>query len=174
MVRERFSKGSVQSPAQPSRPVAPLPERLLLKALLASEEARMQAIPQLRGLAALDRYVTKNILKALISMHEGGIWLRFSDLEGRLGEADRDLLSAVIFADDKVGEEKAVQVAMDCLDKLKACEPQLELAALREKIRAAERAGNIQEAMRLSVLVTQMDQHRKQNRSAPGDAARSI
>ncbi len=49
LVREHFSKGSAAAPERrrPSRR-APLPERLLLKSLIASEEARMQAIPQLR------------------------------------------------------------------------------------------------------------------------------
>ena len=110
----------------------------------------MQAIPQLRGMAALDRYAIKNILKALFSMHEDDLPFRFSDLEGRLSEADRDLLSSVVFADDKIGEETAVQVALDCLRKLSAVEPQQEVAALRAQIKAAERAGNLKEAMRLT------------------------
>ena len=122
----------------------------LLKALIASEEARLQAIPHLRGIAALDRYATKNILKALFSMQEDDVPFRFSDLEGRLSEADRDLLSALVFADDKIGEETAVQVALDCLRKLRAVEPQQEVAALRAQIKAAEKAGNLQEAMRLT------------------------
>ncbi len=169
LVREHFSKGTAPQAGPAPKPTAPLPERLLLKALLVSEDARVQAIPPLRGVAELDRYVTKNIFKALFLMHEEALPVRFADLEGRLAEADRDLLSAVIFADDKVGEEKAVQVAMDCLGRLKAFEPQSELAALREQIKTAERAGNMQEAMRLSALITQMDQDRKRSRSAVGN-----
>jgi len=127
-----------------------LEERLLLKSLLASEEARVQAIPQLRGVANLERYVTRNIFKALFSMHEDALPFRFADLEGRLSEADRDLLSAVVFADDRLGEETTIQVALDCLRKLEALEPRSEVAALRAQIKAAERGGNLQEAMRLT------------------------
>jgi DNA primase len=50
LVREHFNKGSVQRAASPPRPAAPIEERLLLKSLLTSEEARMEAIPQLRTL----------------------------------------------------------------------------------------------------------------------------
>jgi DNA primase len=150
IVREHFSKGSAPRETTPHRPVAPLEERLLLKSLIASEEARVQAIPQLRRVPALDRYVTKNIFKALFSMHEDALPFRFVDLEGRLSEADRDLLSAVVFADDRLGEETAIQVSLDCLRKLEALEPQSEVAALRAQIKAAERGGNLQEAMRLT------------------------
>src|SRR5581483_10487798 len=117
----------------------------------------------------LEPYTTKNILKALFSMHQDGAAFRFADLEGRLADADRDLLSAVIFADDRVEEDKAVQLATDCLRRLKAVSPQSELTALRAQIKAAERAGNIQEAMRLSALITQFDEHRKQSRRPVGD-----
>src|SRR5579864_8842504 len=150
LVREHFSKGSAPRETPPPRPVAPLEERLLLKSLIASEEARVQAIPHLRRVPALDRYVTKNILKALFSMHEDALPFRFADLEGRLSEADRDLLSAVVFADDRIREETAIQVALDCLRKLEAVEPRSEVAALRAQIKAAERGGNLQEAMRLT------------------------
>jgi DNA primase len=150
LVREHFSKGSAPRETPPPQPGAPLEERLLLKSLIASEEARVQAIPQLRRVPALDRYVTKNIFKALFSMHEDALPFRFADLEGRLSEADRDLLSAVVFADDRLGEETAIQVALDCLRRLVALEPQSEVAALRAQIKAAERGGNLPEAMRLT------------------------
>src|SRR5580704_1063277 len=150
LIREHFSKGSAPRETPPPQPGAPLEERLLLKSLIASEEARVQAIPQLRRVPALDRYVTRNIFKALFSMHEDALPFRFADLEGRLSEADRDLLSAVVFADDRLGEETTIQVALDCLRKLEALEPQSEVAALRAQIKAAEKGGNLREAMRLT------------------------
>ena len=150
LVREHFSKGSAPRETPPAHPVAPLEERLLIKSLMVSEAARMQAIPQLRRVVALDRYVTKNIFKALFSLHDDALPFRFADLEGRLSEADRDLLSAVVFADDRLSEESAIQVALDCLRRLETVEPQSEVAALRAQIKAAERGGNLQEAMRLT------------------------
>ncbi len=75
---------------------------------------------------------------------------RYSDLEGRLSEADRDLLSSVVFADEVLEEEKAAEQALSCLRSLKAQDPKSEVAALRAQIKAAERDGNLEEAMRLA------------------------
>jgi hypothetical protein len=92
-----------------------------------------------------------------------------ADLEGRLGEGDRDLLSVVIFADEVLEEEKAAEQASACLLSLRAQDPKAEIAALRAEIKAAERAGNFQEVMRLNALVVEIDQQRKQSRAAASD-----
>ena len=75
-------------------------------------------------------------------MHSDGRPFRFADLEGRLSEADRDLLSSVVFADEVLEEEKAAEQAIACLRSLKSQDPQSELAALRAQIKAAERQGD--------------------------------
>jgi DNA primase len=169
LVRDHFSKGTSERPVARRGPEIPVIERFLLHSLLASEAARLDAIPQLRDLPAVDRFVTRNIFKTLLAMDFDTAPFRLADLEGRLDEADRDLLSSAVFADDRVGEEKALQVALDCLKRLKALDPQSELAALRAQIRAAERAGDMQEAMRLNALITQLDEQRKQSRTPLGD-----
>jgi DNA primase len=168
LVREQFSHGPKEHRA-PAKPVVPLEERILLKALLASEEARVTVIPGLREATGLTAYATKNILNAMFSMHEDGAPYRFADLEGRLSETDRDLLSTVIFADDRVREDEALRVATDCLRRLKGRDPQAALADLRAQVKAAERAGDMREAMRLNALVTQIDEHRKQSRELRHD-----
>jgi len=112
-------------------------------------------IPELIGLAALDRFVSRNVFQALFAMHSDGGVFRFSDLEGRLSDADRDLLSATVFADEVLEEEKAAEQALACLRSLKSQDPRSEAAALRARIKAAEREGNLQEAMRLA---QQLDQ----------------
>jgi DNA primase len=150
LVRDHFSKGSAERPAATRRPVIPPTERLLLHALLSSDAARAQAIPELSRVAGVDRFVCRNVFHALFAMHSDGGPFRFSDLEGRLSEADRDLLSVAIFADEVLEEEKAAEQAMACLRSLKSQDPRSEAAALRARIKAAEREGNLQEAMRLA------------------------
>ncbi|HEX5229050.1 MAG TPA: DNA primase, partial [Bryobacteraceae bacterium] len=150
LVRDHFSKGPSERPAAPRRPEIPAAERLLLHALLVSETARAQVIPELAGLSAVDKFVSRNLFQALFSLHFDGGPLRFSDLEGRLADADRDLLSAAIFADEILEEEKAAEQAVACLRSLKSQDPRSEAAALRARIKAEERAGNLQEAMRLA------------------------
>jgi DNA primase len=150
LVRDHFSKGAAERPTAVRRVEIPATERMLLHSLLASEIARAQVIPELTGMAAVDLFVSRNIFQALFAMYSDGGPFRFADLEGRLSDADRDLLSSAVFADDKLREEKAVQVATDCLQRLKALDPQAEATALRARIKAAEREGNLQEAMRLA------------------------
>jgi thioredoxin-like negative regulator of GroEL len=107
-------------------------------------------IPELSGLAAVDRFVSRNVFQTLFAMHSDGEAFRFSDLEGRLSEADRDLLSSAVFADEALEQEKPAEQAMACLRSLKSQDPRSEAAALRARIKAAERQGNIEEAMRLA------------------------
>jgi DNA primase len=150
LVREHFSQGVTERSNIQRRPEAPPNERLLLHSLLASEAARSLAIPELLDLPVVDRFVARNVFKALFAMHSDGAPFRFADLEGRLSDADRDLLSSVVFADEILEEEKAVEQALACLRSLKSQDPRSEAAALRARIKAAEREGNLQEAMRLA------------------------
>jgi DNA primase len=167
LVREHFSHG-VKEPANVQRrPEVPPIERLLLHSLLASEAARSLAIPELRDLSALDRFVARNVFKALFAMHSDGAPFRFADLEGRLSDADRDLLSSIVFADEILEEEKAAVQALACLRSLKSQDPRSEAAVLRARIKAAEREGNLQEAMRLAEQVVALDQ---KSRGASGTA----
>ncbi len=150
LVRDHFSQGSAERRSAQRGPQVPPNERLLLNSLLASEAARAEVIPPLREMPVVDRFVTKNILKAIFAMQGDPAPFRFTDLEGRLGDSDRDLLSAVIFADEVLEEEKAHEQASACLRTLQAEDPKSELAALRAQIKAAEREGKLQEAIRLA------------------------
>jgi len=150
LIRDHFSKGAAEPRPASRRPQLPPTERLLLNSLLASETARLQVIPELLGLAAVDRFVSRNVFQALFAMHSDGGTFRFADLEGRLSDADRDLLSAVLFADDTLEEEKAAEQALACLRSLKSQDPRSEAAALRARIKDAERQGDFAEAMRLA------------------------
>jgi DNA primase len=150
LVRDHFSRGTAEPRSVSRGPVVPPNERLLLNALLASEDARAEAIPHLRSLAAVDRFVTKRIFHAIFGMETGDGSFRFAELEGRLADADRDLLSAVIFADEVLEEEKAHEQAQACLRILQAQDPKTEIAALRAQIKTAEREGKIEEVIRLA------------------------
>jgi DNA primase len=150
LVRDHFSQGSAERRTAQRGPLVLPNERLLLNSLLISQEARMEVIPQLRPMPVVERFVTKNIFKAIFALHGDNSPFRFADLEGRLAEADRDLLSAVIFADEVLEEEKAQEQALACLRSLQALDPKSEVAALRAQIKTAEREGKMQEAIRLA------------------------
>ena len=159
LVRDYFSQGSSERKTQSSRPVVPPNERLLLNALLISETARDETIPNLATLPIVERFVTKRVFQAIFAMHSDGP-LRFTELEGRLADADRDLLSAVIFADEVLEEEKAPEQARACLRSLQSQDPKSEIAALRARIKAAEREGKLDEAIRLAEVLDRMARNR--------------
>jgi len=150
LVRDYFSKGAAERRSVARGPEVPPNERLLLNSLLASEAARMEAIPHLRQMPVVDRFVTKQVFRAIFTMSDEGDVFRFADLEGRLSDADRDLLSSVIFADEVLEEDQAREQALSCLRSLKAQDPKSEVAALRARIKTAEREGNFEEVMRLA------------------------
>ncbi|HTS49337.1 MAG TPA: DNA primase [Bryobacteraceae bacterium] len=150
LVRDHFSRGTAEQRSMSRGPVVPPNERLLLNALLISEEARAETTPQLRALPAVQQFVTKRVFQAIFAMQADGGSFRFADLEGRLADADRDLLSAAVFADEELEEEKALDQARDCVRRLLAHHPMAELEVLRARTRAAEREGNREEVLRLN------------------------
>jgi DNA primase len=160
LVRDYFSRGSTEREVAPRRPGIPPYERLLLNALLVSETAREETIPELRTQTAIDRFTTKRVFQAIFALHADGGTFRFTDLEGRLADADRDLLSAVIFADEVLEEEKAPEQARACLRSLQSQDPKTEIAALRARIKAAEREGKLDEAIRLAEELDRMARNR--------------
>ncbi len=134
------------------RPQIPPRERMLLAALLESEEARAEAIPQLRGHPAVGGFLTRKIFETLCGMEEP---VTYSALAARLDERDRALLAAASFSED--GQTDWVELARQCLRSLRLSSLEAEKDRLREEIRAAERAGNLEEAMRCLQALKQLD-----------------
>jgi DNA primase len=149
LVRDHFSTGQKERRLVEQGPRVPANEKLLLNSLLSSETARLRVIPELQVMAAVDRFVMRNVFKAIFTVYEDQHSFRFSDLEGRLDDADRNLLSHVVFADEGMEESTALEQAVACLHSLKAEDPKAEVADLRVRIQSAEREGNMQEAIRL-------------------------
>lgn len=125
----------------------PAVEKLLLNALLSSAAAREQVLPRVMELDVAEQFVTRPILNALLSV---GSPFRFADLEGRLADGDRELLTKLVFADELGEEAGAFEQAMQCLRSFEGRNRQMRQATLRDRIRAAERKGDLAEALRLN------------------------
>ncbi len=69
LVRDHFSKGSAERRVVNRGPEVPPNERLLLNSLLASERPERKSSRHLRDMPVIDRFVTKNVFKALFSLH---------------------------------------------------------------------------------------------------------
>ena len=164
LVLEEFRKTAAgrTSPTAVNRP-APVPasERLLLNALLVSAEGRAEILPKLTRMQVFERFAAKPIFEAIASMTAGGTPFIFSDLEGRLNDRDRDLLTGVVFADEMGEEVSALEQAVQCLRALEGQDRELRRSSLRDRIKAAERSGDMPEAMRLSEELDRLSVKRK-------------
>ena len=150
LVLEQFRKIATERgapSAKPAAPRVPSAERLLLNALLVSSEARAAVLPRLFELQVFQRLTARTIFEVLASVLVEGKALNFADLESRLQDRDRDLLSGVVFADEMGEDGNALDQAMQCLRALEAQERELRRSSLRERIRTAERNGKFDEAM---------------------------
>jgi DNA primase len=132
----------------------PARERMLLAALLASEEARAELAGPLRDHPALQGFLTRRIFEVLCGMDEP---VTYSALAARLDERDRALLAAAAFSADGSGETNWLELARECMRSLRLSTIEAEKADLRERIRAAERAGNVEEALRLVQALGRLD-----------------
>jgi DNA primase len=152
MVVDEFKKAATDRKTQPKR-MAPAPadpnEVLLISALLTNPDAREQILPVLRAMPAVARFRTRRIFDALFRVAETQALFSFSDVEARLEEPDRDLLATVVFTDESAADFVPTEQALACLRKLAANDKAVARGELRGRIKAAERSGDMAEAMRL-------------------------
>jgi DNA primase len=159
-VLENFRKAAaerrekkIEAPVEPVRAV----ERILLNLLLANAEARAQLLPRLEAMPALERFSTRRIFEALFALHTSGGPVSFADLDARLEENDRALLASAVLADETNGEVLSLEQGEACMRTLESAQRDTERAALKVRVRQAERDGNIAEALRLSAELSQID-----------------
>ncbi len=128
----------------------PAREKILLQALLQSEDARQLVLPRLVD-ADIASFRSKAVFEILQRMIASGADLDFAGLEARLDNPGKALLHELVTADElEEGENGATH-----LDRALACIEQMEHARmsgsrhdLKTRIRAAERAGDFTAALR--------------------------
>ena len=160
LVLEEFRKAALQRresivrPAEPQlRPV----EKLLLKAILFSETALREALPRLAALPASQEFSARRIFEAIRATAAEGKPLAYAEVDARLGDEDRALLASVAFSDELEDEELLATKARECLRYLEESQRDQSRASLKAKIREAERAGNLPEALRLAQELAQLE-----------------
>jgi DNA primase len=132
-------------------------ERMLLAAALSDGEVRARVLPRLRRTGQLAQFTTRRIFEALLAIQDSGAPFRFADLEGRLEEKDRELLSAVVFADKTEGEQAPLEQAEACLKTIEQNERAARVAELKARIKQAERTGMLEEALRITEELGRLD-----------------
>jgi DNA primase len=159
-VLESFRKAAVErrektlAPAiEPVRPV----EKILLNLLLNSEEARERFIPELLEMAAVEQFATRRIFQALFTIYRSGGAASFAELHARLDERDQSLLTSAVLADEYCEQALSIDQGMACIQQLERVDQETRRASLKARVKEAERAGNVGEAIRLAQELTQLE-----------------
>jgi DNA primase len=151
MVLDHFRKAvAVRSEKTIERSMSPLrqDERMLLVALLTNAEMRADTIAPLRSLQTIETLPSRRIFQAIFALEEAGGRVSFDAVNGRLEEADQNLLAqTVLHEDGEISREEVVAA----LESKQRSERQNLRVQLKTRIGEAERAGRLDEAMRLTV-----------------------
>lgn len=144
-------------------------EVLLLHALLHDEEARAEITPLLGELSVLESSASHEIFEAIRRIAAAGEPLTYHSLEARLHDDARQRLASLVFADDTLAESYSTELAVSCVRKLAAAEQEARRARLRRQIQEAERAGDVQEALRLLEELGRLERRGSADRARSGD-----
>ncbi|HWB96222.1 MAG TPA: DNA primase [Bryobacteraceae bacterium] len=153
LVLENFRKAALerrdhQAPSGPD-PVGPT-EKFLLNLLLTNEEARGRLLPELKPLRAVEKFPTRRIFQTMFALDDAGARVDFEEVNARLEEADRNLLASAVLSDETDEEFASLEQGEACLRSLQISSQKAMVAELKSQVKAAEREGNLAEAMRLA------------------------
>jgi DNA primase len=152
LVLENFRKAAAErrekTLAAPKEPVRH-DEKVLLKLFLGSKEARTTLIPELQSLGAFERFSIRRIFEALIALHSSGAPFGLAELDARLEEADRTALSAIALDDEGPEEEISLDQGAGIVEHWRRRMLEIDIAALKMRIKNAERSGDTSGALRL-------------------------
>jgi len=152
-ILEQFRKSAGETNGRGGKttadPAARVPalEKLLLRALIDSAEARTAVLPRIERLPSVREFATWKIFEALLAAG-GQEPFRYSDLEARLGEAERHLLPRLLLADKTMEADQSVEQALACVRRLEEECGRRSIVALKDEIRTAERSGDFETALR--------------------------
>jgi DNA primase len=139
-----------------SRPRVEIPalERILVQALVSSDETRREILPRLpQPMTA--HFATHEIFEALAQMASAP--LSFTALDARLGEPARALLHEILNADEIGDDAACLAHAEACLRRLEADFRRRQMDEVRSRVKSAEREGNIEEVVRWTGELMRLD-----------------
>jgi DNA primase len=151
MVLDRFKKAAAERSdktiASPKNPLRH-DERMLLTALLTDAELRTDLVEQMKELEALDTLPSRRLFQAIFALDDAGGRVGFDEVNARLEEGDQNLLAQAVLSED--GEISREDV-MAALASLRRTEDQYRRVQLKTRIAELERAGKLEEALRVTM-----------------------
>jgi len=130
-------------------------ERMLLNALLAEPEMWNEVIGELKSIETIDSLSSRRIFQAIFALHEAGGRLSFEEVHARLEESDQSLLAQAVLSEDAQTSHEEVLAA---IEKMRRTGEQQRRSQLKARIYESERAGNWEEALRLTGELQGLDQ----------------
>jgi DNA primase len=154
LVLERFRKSASErrapAPRAEPRPQIPAVERILLNALISSDEARVEILPRLADVLTAE-FTTREIFATLRNLVDAGPQslssaALFSAVESRLVGPSQTLLHEIVAADEMGDGSFSLEQARACLRRLELDFKKRQMDELRTSVKTAEREGRVQEA----------------------------
>jgi DNA primase len=122
-------------------------ERMLLNALLAQPEMPSEVMAELKSLETVDSFSSRRIFQTILALHEAGGRLSFEEVHARLEESDQNLLAQAVLGEDAQTSREEVLAAIESMRRTGERQRRSQLKA---RIHESERAGNREEALRLT------------------------
>jgi DNA primase len=151
LILEQFKRAAAErrapAPAAVEQgPAIPTLERMLLQAMISSDEARQEALAYLTETVTAN-FTAKEIFTALKNVEISGTPSSFPAIEGRLSPPARDLLHHIVAADEVIDNAQALEQARACLRRLESDSKKRLIDELRAQGKMAEREGRMAEAL---------------------------
>ena len=133
-------------------------EKLLIRTLLESAEAREEILTSATEMARAESLASADILEAMAATGGSDDPFQYSGVEGRLETKDRERLSLIVF--EPTAGEISLADARQALGALKRRSWEKRYRAVRRQIEQAEKAGDRSEALRLLQAKTRLERER--------------
>jgi DNA primase len=156
MVLDAFKKAVVErKEVKLERPVTLRhDERILINALLTRPDIAAEALPELRAMESIATFPSHRIFQAIFALEAAGAPLDFEAVHARLEREDQNLLAHAALIEDTDVNEEEIAAAMA---SARRSEGEYRRADLKRRVREFERAGNWNEALRLTAELQSLD-----------------
>lgn len=160
VVLETFRKAVAdrqQKTIEPPHPTLRADEKGLLQVLLSGEHGSEELIAGLETVHVLERVATRRIYQAIRALHAGGEEVTFDAVNARLEPGDQVLLAAALLSEEAEYHQRDAAYGRHCFESLRRSDEQLRREELKARVKQAERAGNLEEALRLAEELRQIE-----------------
>ena len=155
LVLEHFRKNAADRGNRVAVPAANLArkaDRILIPLLLSHEVERDRLLEGLRGRSTTRHGTVAPLYEAIFGMHDQGEPINFNALHERLNTAQQEVLSTLVF--DAAASSVSLEDGLAAISALEREDHEATRRELIARIRAAEREGNMTEALKLTGELT--------------------